>query len=157
MEELLQTHHRAGYLWARQCCHFRDDWAEEVLQITFLKILEGQAIFQEKSDFKTWFFSVIRYTAYEWMRKEKKYQALEPLADWVAEEETAAAYHFHQGMLQSLPHRQREVMLLVFYHQLTLDKAAAVMDIHPGSAATHYHRAKEKLKSLILRTKYQEK
>ncbi len=157
MEELLQTHHRAGYLWARQCCHFRDDWAEEVLQITYLKILEGSAVFKNQSDFKTWFFSVIRYTAYEWMRQERKHQLLDQIPDASIEEADEAVHHFHQSMLQSLAPRQREVMLLVFYHQLTIEKAAAVMDIHPGSAATHYHRAKERLKSLILQTKNQER
>ena len=154
MEELLKEHHRAGYHWARQCCDFDDDRASEVLQMVYLKILEGKAKFRGESDVKTWFFSVIRFTAYEWRRQQRPYLSLDVCAEQPAAEAEEESPLFHEEMLLALAPRQREVILLVFYHHLTLEKAAEIMGISLGSASTHYDRAKKKLKTLIQQRKY---
>ncbi|WP_339677797.1 hypothetical protein [Cyclobacterium marinum] len=60
LENLLKELHQAAYHWSRQCCSFDEDLAKDVLQQVYLKILEGKAIYKEKSHIKTWLFSVIR-------------------------------------------------------------------------------------------------
>jgi RNA polymerase sigma factor (sigma-70 family) len=150
LENLLKELHQEAYLWSRQCCSFDEDLAKDVLQLVYLKILEGKADYKEKSQMKTWLFSVIRFTAYEEGRKEVKHISLESLSD-LAYEEDAPEMDYHEAMIQSLPDRQREVLLLVFYHSLTLEKAAEVMGISIGSVRTHYERGKSALKKLILK------
>lgn len=54
--------------------------------------------------------------------------------------------------LEQLSPRQREVLLLVFYHECTVEEAAGVMGVGVGSARTHYERGKAKLR-LLLREK----
>ena len=49
----LKKHHQDAYLWARQCCHYQDEEAKEVLQQAYLKIAEGQARYAGKAHFKT--------------------------------------------------------------------------------------------------------
>jgi RNA polymerase sigma factor (sigma-70 family) len=153
LEGFLKQHYRLSYLWARQCCGFDSEMAEEVLQIALLKILEGKAVFNGKSDEKTWLFAVIRFTAFDQMRKEKKHLRLEvfqEIATRTDQREEHVDKSFHEAMLLQLPTRQREVLLLVFYHGKSLEEAASILDISPGSVSTHYDRAKKKLKKLIV-------
>jgi RNA polymerase sigma factor (sigma-70 family) len=156
LESLVKEYHRPLFFWARQCCGFDDHLAEEVFQIAVLKVLEGKAVFKGKSDPKTWLYAVIRNTAYEQIRKEKKHLSLDVLeeADWVIEyHEEELGLEFQESMLLQLPARQREVLLLVFYHHHSLENASQIMDLSVGTVRTHYDRAKKKLKELLLNQK----
>jgi DNA-directed RNA polymerase specialized sigma24 family protein len=69
----LEEIHPATAGWALSCCRWDREEAEEVLQMTYLKVLDGRARFDDRSSFKTWLFGVVRRTAAErrrsrWMR-----------------------------------------------------------------------------------------
>ena len=51
--------------------------------------------------------------------------------------------------LRSLPRRQREVLELVFYQELTIRAAAEVLQISLGTARTHYERGKKRLREIL--------
>ena len=147
LERLLEENHRDAYLWARQCCRFDEDRAKDVLQNVYLKILEGKAVYKEKAPFKTWLFSVIRFTTLEDFREVVNMQELPeqlPMME-VAEEESPNC----ELLLLRLPERQREVLLLVFYHQHTLSEVAEILEISLGSVRTHYQRGKDQLKKMM--------
>src|SRR6266436_9983439 len=63
LRNALEAHHIECYGWALSCCKRRGDEAENVLQLVYLKVLSGKAVFNGKSSFKTWLFAVIRKTA----------------------------------------------------------------------------------------------
>src|SRR5437764_4193784 len=65
----LERLHPASFSWALSCCRRDREEAEEVLQASYLKVLEGKARFDGRSSFKTFLFGVIRRTAAEQRRR----------------------------------------------------------------------------------------
>ena len=51
--------------------------------------------------------------------------------------------------LEQLPDRQREVLILVFYQEMTIKEAAKSMEVSIGSARVHYDRGKKKLRAIL--------
>jgi RNA polymerase sigma-70 factor (ECF subfamily) len=156
----LETHHRAAYAWALSCCAFNSVEAENVLQSVYVKILQGSATFGGGSAFRTWLFGVVRNTAAE-ERRRRLWQCRWVVSD-DAELESAfddddPVERVYRAELQSrirsavarLPARQREVLMLVFYYEMTLDEAAAVMGVSRGAASRHYDRGKRRLREWL--------
>ena len=69
IEHELEQLHRQSFGWALACCGRNPDEAEDVLQMTYVKILDGTARFEGRSSFQTWLFGVIRRTALQRRRK----------------------------------------------------------------------------------------
>jgi len=153
VEHLLKKHHQSTFFWACQCCNYREEEAKEVLQMVYLKIIEKKAIYNEKAAFKTWLFSVIRYTAIDFLKKENVFENLENLE--IAEEEIKQDRIDYKALLLKLPKRQHQVLLLAFYHEMTLENIAKITGLHIGTVRTHYERGKEALRRhlLLLNTK----
>ena len=150
LERCLEAHHADSFGWALACCHRDIDDAEEVLQIAYLKIVDGRAVFDGRSSFKTWLFSVIRRTALErfrWKRARQRIVAVfaqpaEAADERIERNETATRL---LRALSALSVRQREVLELVFYHDMTVEEAARTLGITVGSARVHYERGKKRL------------
>ena len=158
-DELAQIH-PSSYGWALACCGWNHQEAEDVLQTSYLKAIDGRARFNGHSSTRTWFFAVVRKTALE----QRRYRAVRhgalgrwlrgvPAPEPVATPETLsgqAEEHEHlRDMLGRLSSRQREVLHLVFYQDLTIEDAAHVLSISVGSARTHYQRGKVQLRKLL--------
>jgi RNA polymerase sigma factor (sigma-70 family) len=149
--------HPASFGWALACCRWDREEAEEVLQTTYLKVLDGRARFDGRSSLRTFLFAVIHRTAAE--RRRGRWLRAIGTARWLdgrarpapAPTPEALAGDSESGRalrlaLAKLPARQREILHLVFYQDLTVDAAARVLGISAGSARTHYHRAKAGLR-----------
>src|SRR5262249_14289025 len=63
LDDALASIHPDAFGWAMACCRRDRALAEEVLQMSYLKVLSGEARFDGRSAFKTWLFGVIRRTA----------------------------------------------------------------------------------------------
>ena len=155
----LERHHAESMGWAMACCGFDRSEASDVLQDTYLKVLDGRAVFRGESSFRTWLFGVVRRTASE--HRRNVFRRLS--ATWRVEHNQVAADAIDQdaaldggaiadrlrAALKALPTRQRQVLHLVFHEDLTVEAAAGVMGISVGSARTHYARGKARLRALL--------
>jgi RNA polymerase sigma-70 factor (ECF subfamily) len=149
LEQTVKALHREAFIWARQCCGFDEEMAKDVLQQVYLKILESKAVYSGKSSVKTWLFSVIRFTAIGSLAQANAILPISEDYDVPDEVLSSEADRSPEELIQLLPAKQREVLLLVFYHGLTLEKAAEVMEIGLGTVRTHYDRGKKNLRKLI--------
>jgi RNA polymerase sigma-70 factor (ECF subfamily) len=148
LERELEQLHPVSFAWALGCCRRNFDDAEEVLQNVYVTVLERGASFDGRSTLKTWLFAVIRRTATAYYRRRSIRDALF-LRFFNRAETTETTTGDLAGALRQLPQRQREVVELVFYHDMTVDEAAAIMGVSAGSARVHYDRAKKKLRTLL--------
>lgn len=154
----LECLHPAAFGWALACCAGDQAAAEDALQTSYLKILDGRARFDGRASFRTWVFAVVRRSAAEEWRRA----ALRRLLTLRALD-GAAAPRTDPGMalvrsettrqlmvaLALLPRRQREVLHLVFYQDLTIAEAAEVLGVSLGTARTHYERGKAALRKRL--------
>lgn len=152
----LEKLHPASFGWALSCCRHNHAEAEEVLQMVYLKILQGKACYRGESKLQTWLFAVIRKTAINERRKHvfrtlKSIAVPEPHTESQPEvslERAEMRARFNQALAR-LPVRQRETLHLVFYQDLSLSEAAQVMNISVGSARRHYERGKNRLREAL--------
>ncbi len=149
--------------WALAQARWNAAEADDVLQTSVLKVLDGRARFGGRSSFRTFVFGVIRQTARERRRRDfvRNLILLRPAAQDEAAPGSGAApapderlSHSHESArlaaaLAQLPERQREIVHLVFYGELTIEQAAQVAGIALGTARTHYARGKQKLRELL--------
>jgi RNA polymerase sigma factor (sigma-70 family) len=152
----LEARHPQSFGWALCCCRQDRERAEEVLQRAYLKILNGAARYDGRGAFTTWLFAVIRRTALDerrrhwlWALRLLAYGRLRPVPATPSLEEALdrhALRQMFQTALQGLAPRQRQVLHLVFYQDLSLTEAATVMGISVGSARQHYDRGKAALR-----------
>ena len=159
LEQQIAALHTASFAWALACTRWNAAEAEEALQSAYLAILEGRARFDGRSAFKTWLFAVVRNMAargrrrrwvearmpWRWASPDGEGQDTGPL-DTLASVERGERV---RRALAQLATRQREVLDLVFFHELTVDEAARVMGVGPGTARLHYHRGKLRLLALL--------
>jgi RNA polymerase sigma-70 factor (ECF subfamily) len=160
LESEIQSFHAASFGWAMACCRWRRDEAEEVLQTSYVKAIEGRARFNGHSSIRTWFFGVVKHTAAEGRRRRALRGSI--LRRWFtgATDERAVptpeqvtrdgeAQARVRRLLSRLSKRQRELLHLVFYQELTIEQAAEVLHISVGSARTHYERGKARLRDRL--------
>jgi RNA polymerase sigma-70 factor, ECF subfamily len=160
--DALAALHSDAFGWAMTCCHRNRALAEEVLQMAYLQALDGHARFEGRSSFKTWLFGVIRRIAAGERRRSwltasglARFARLSvtpeftrnPEAETLARGETARLLQ----ALERLSARQREILHLVFYQDLTLEQAAGVLGMRLGTARVHYERGKRRLRALLAR------
>lgn len=152
--------HPECYAWAMTCCDRNREDAEDVLHDVYLGVIDGRLRHGGRSSVRTWLFGVIRRVAWDRRRRTRLRALLRARNVWRVDaparlpgpddaldvRERRAALRSALGRLSA---RQREVLMLVFYHELTVDESAAVMGVSVGAARVHYDRGKRRLAALL--------
>ena len=111
--------------------------AREATQETALRFLRQLPLFEGRSEIRTWSLGIAINVARE-MRREKEQDALtiDPPATGngpAGEIEQRERAQIVNRVIDSLPMRQREAVMLRFFEQLSVEQSATVMGCAPGT------------------------
>ena len=152
----LYTRHGANILnYLTSLLHDRT-LAEEVLQDVMLAAWEHAADFRGDSKVRTWLLTIARHRAINTHRRaapdlvpldESAYTADTTPLEKVERKTQRQAL---QVALAQLPPFHQEILVLIFYHQLSGPEVAEVLGVTVGTVKSRLHRAKEMLRRIML-------
>jgi RNA polymerase sigma-70 factor, ECF subfamily len=127
---------------------------EDLVQEVFIRAIKGFDTFQNKSNPKTWLFSIARNVGVDEIRKRKRLKIKQAI--WVRDELTDKETpekilqlneknRLLYQAIQSLKANYRDVIILRGIKELTVSETASILNWNENKVRITYHRA---LKSL---------
>lgn len=147
-EEIFNEYHKKieNYVWGKvNDKHL----AEDLTSVIFLKIYEKLDSFdQEKASISTWIYTIANNTVIDYFRTRKVYEEVpEEISDLSEVDEAVLREEQLEELADALlkiPERERDLLVLRYYHNLTLKEIAIKMGmsyanvkIVHGKALTH--------------------
>ena len=130
--------------------------AEELMEETFYKIITKKPKFNGKYSFKTWLYTIGRNVAIDYLRHNSKIirSSFDALENYIQEEYDLEKMHIveerkiivHRA-LRRLNADYRQIILLLYFENLTNAEAAVVMKKSSRQIKNLVYRAKNTLKS----------
>lgn len=174
LERLLPTLHEPCLRWATRCCGGDHDEGSDLVQELYIRLWDGRLTpptglisSDQVEPLRAWLFAVLRRLASNQLRTLKRHirllnrgvaelsltpsasQTPDAASELIERSERADSRVALRSALNQLSSRQREVIELVFHHELTIEQASEVMGVSLGSARVHYDRAKRRLSQLL--------
>ncbi len=150
LEALIAAYYEAIYAF---CCRRVGNPAlgADLCQDTFVKMVEHLPAYQDKGRFKSWLFTIAANCCRDAFRKKRIQVPLEDsLPDSRAPfEEKAENALLLQKALALLPEKQREAVVLRYYHGFTPAEIARVQRVPPATAKTRLHRGLKKMQQIL--------
>ncbi|MET0217482.1 MAG: sigma-70 family RNA polymerase sigma factor [Burkholderiales bacterium] len=138
----------------------RQDWAEDVLQESFVNIWHhAQDYTQARSAPMTWMTSIVRNRSLDWLRRprEETPDDFELMLDYTSDDRPGPLERLTDSAdakrvarcLEQLEASQRQTIALAFYHGLTHSELAEHLKAPLGTVKTWVRRGLEQLKSCL--------
>jgi len=147
--ELYDRYSAALYGVAIRICK-KEDVAQDVLQVTFLKIWKKIDQYNpEKGKFYTWAYRIAKNTALNEVRKSSKLIQTEDLSVYVNEQEQETKTDFAKlkGALKNLETHHQRAITLVYFNGLTHQEAHEEMGVPLGTFKSYVRQALTKLRA----------
>ena len=132
--------------------------ANEVTQETFIAALKSLRKYQEKNSFKAWLYTIALNLSRSHLRKRKVLERLKSTVGGILQTESRRQPSPEDEVvrtekealvwdeLNKLDERHRTVMILRYFHELSVAEIAEVMSINEGTIHSRLHYAREKLR-----------
>ena len=130
--------------------------AEDVVSEVFVDLWRNPAAFEGRSEVSTWLLAIARNKAWSLLRKKKEAEiedeTLAAIEDESDDPEVAMQKKTKGELLRSCLERlsaeHREIIDLVYYHDKTIEEAAAIVGIPEGTVKTRMFHARKKLSEI---------
>lgn len=127
--------------------------AEDVAQDVFIKCYEKMDSFRNDSSYKTWLIRITVNRCKD-VLKSWHYKNLFFTDFFKHNHQTVSANDHHEDELISLhvlklPIKQREVIILFYYQNLSIEEISDLLEINANTVKTRLHRGRQKLKESL--------
>lgn len=132
--------------------------AEDIFQDVFIKVNQKLSTFEGYSSIKTWIIRITINTCKDHLKSaynrrvvpmmEYKEDAIVSESDY-DEVEKQDTNHLIKDTVLSLPAKYRDVVLCVYFQEMTIAEAAKTLNIAEGTAKSRLSRARQKLKDKL--------
>ncbi|MCR5330509.1 MAG: sigma-70 family RNA polymerase sigma factor [Lachnospiraceae bacterium] len=132
--------------------------AEDCFQETFIKAYRNLANFRGESSVKTWLIRIAVNVCKDYLKSAYQRHVV-PMMEF--EEDAIVSENDFEEVenrdrneqileaVNSLPEHYREVIMCVFYNDMSIEEAANALGTAPGTVKSRLHRAKEQLKNKL--------
>jgi RNA polymerase sigma-70 factor (ECF subfamily) len=129
--------------------------AEDIFQDVFIKVNQKLSTFQGSSSIKTWIIRITINTSKDYLKSawnqrvmpftEFQENTMASDDDFTAVEQQEENRVIREAVMK-LPDKYKDVLLCIYYNDMTISEAAKLLRIAEGTAKSRLSRAKEKLK-----------
>ena len=151
-EEVVRQHRETVYRVARRILRTHED-ADEAAQVAFIRAWRARSGFRGDAALRTWLTRIVLNVARSMLSRAPAVEALDParpLADPSPGAEQAVLLERLRGRVRravgALPPRQREVVMLKVFSEMTYREVAAAMELSEGAVKAHLHQAVSNLR-----------
>jgi RNA polymerase sigma-70 factor, ECF subfamily len=134
--------------------------AEDAVQEAFLRVLRHRDTLGEVRDHRVWLIRIVWNIVLDRKRRAKTRPETDDIADLArvlpasgltAEDRASAAQHHAQvlRMVEQLPAKEREVLMLSAFEELTSVEIASVLDITESSVRSRLFRARNLMAEML--------
>lgn len=132
--------------------------AEDIFQEVFIKVNLNLDTFKGESSIKTWIIRITINMCKDYLKsayQRRVVPVMEFKEDVVVSDNTGIealkteAAHTVREAVQGLPEQYKEVVLCVYYQDMSMKEAAEALKIPEGTVKTRLLRAKERLKKSL--------
>jgi RNA polymerase sigma-70 factor, ECF subfamily len=156
MRVLFARHRTPVYRWLYRFVG-NETVAEDLLSDVFFDVWQQAGRFEGRSAVSTWLLSIARFKALSARRRRTHAELNEVIEATVADSADNAEVVLekkHQGemlrdALTKLSPEHREIVDLVYYHEMSVDDAADILSIPRATVKTRMFYARKKLADLV--------
>ena len=132
--------------------------AEDIFQEVFIKVYKNLENFRDESDIKTWIIRITINTAKDYLKSAYSRKVV-PMMEF-KEDQMVSDNDFEEienrdrdeqvkKTVMSLPEQYREVLLCVYYHDMSVADTAKSLGIAEGTVKSRLSRARDMMKNKL--------
>ena len=132
--------------------------AEDIFQEVFIKVNQKLSTFEGNSSIKTWIIRITINTCKDYLKSAwnrrvipmMEYQEDQIISDTDFDSvESQDTNDIIKAAVLSLPAKYKDVVLCVYYNEMTIAEAAIALRVAEGTVKSRLSRARQKLKSAL--------